>query len=155
MSEPSPHLPAFSVRPHLSHPSEPISIWFTEPLGLLTQITRPATGSVEMARFVIDLAWPALLEVRGSGREPLHMVHELSLLEDMDPEAGRLMTMFGLSARRNIARIVVVEPPTLPRIVHHAINAVGTAMGLIGIPMELMPTLREVVDRYGYRAREA
>jgi hypothetical protein len=151
MTTTGPHPPAFAVPPHLAHPSEPLSIWFTQPLGLLTQITRPSTGSVEMVRFITELAWPALLELRGAGSQPLYIVHDLSLLEDVEPEAGRLMSLFGLSIRKHIERVVVVEPPALHRLVHLAISAVGSALGLIGIPMELAPSLHTVLDQYGLR----
>jgi len=154
MTRTGPHPLAFPAPPHLAHPTEPLSIWFTEPLGLLSQITRPATGSVEMARFITDLAWPALLELRGAGSQPLCIVHDLSLLEDVEPEAGRIMSLFGLSIRQHIDRVVIIEPPALHRLVHLAISAVGSALGLMGIPMELAPALPGVLDQYALRPLE-
>ncbi len=155
MTTPETHRRAFATPPHLAHPEEAMSIWFTEPLGLLSQVTRPATGSVKMARFISELAWPALLELRGAEQQPMFIVHDLSLLEDVEPDAGRILTMFGLSARRDIERVVIVEPPSLPRLVHHAINAAGSALGLIGVRMELVESLDEALDRYQLVAREA
>lgn len=140
--------------PHLRHPSEPFVVWFTEPLGMLTQITHPAPGSAEIARFITELAWPALLELRGGSDQPLFIVHDLSMLEDVEPEAARIMTMFGLSIRKDTERVVIIEPPTLPRFVSLAINAVGTALGLIGIPVELVPTVEDALARHNLKALE-
>ena len=142
---------ALPTPPHLRCPHSPLVVWFTEPLGMLTQLVEPAHGTAAMAEFITGTAWSALQELRGDRAERLLFIHDFSLMDTYDGEARRLLTMWGLSIRRDIDRIVVVQPPVKNRIARMGIAAAATALDMLGVQIELDEVLPVILDRYSVR----
>ncbi len=149
-----PQRPAFATPPHLRSPDGPLFVWFTEPLGMLTQIMEPMHGSPEMARFISGVAWSALLELRGTRRERMIFVHDFTAMDSYDGEARRILTMWGLSIRSDIERIVVIQPPVKNRLARMGIAAAAAALGMLGVELDLDDTLPGALERLGLRPLE-
>ncbi|HLV22987.1 MAG TPA: hypothetical protein VKZ49_18990 [Polyangiaceae bacterium] len=147
MTSPRSVTPAFSEPPHLLHPTGAMAVWFTEPAGMVTQLVRPNRGTTDLACFMAQLAFAALLELRGRRVEQLTFVHDLTLLTGYDEEAKRIWTTWALEIRDRIARIVIVQPRAPETLA--SLEVTATALVPRGVPFETRESVEQAVADFG------
>jgi hypothetical protein len=148
---PETRLPAFDAPPHLTSGHGALAIWLVEPMGMLTQLRRPTHMTPELAEFISELAYSALLEICDDNRQPLTFVHDFSLLTGYDSEARRILTMWGLRITKRIERVVVIQPPIHSELARLGIHAAASALSLVGVRFEIVDSIVEPLEKYALR----
>jgi hypothetical protein len=116
---------------------------------MVTQLLRPARGSAELGYFIAQLAYAALLELRGRRSERLRFVHDLTLMTGYDVEARQILTVWGLEIRDHIERITVVQPQDALDSIRFGLEGSAAALTSRGLRFEIVQRLEDAIGRYG------
>lgn len=127
--------------PHRVHPASGFRLWFTEPLGLLTQVGQRTDADEAVARFIIEAQDE--LDQRGAGKRFVY-VHDWRRLTAYTPGARKLMTEWGLSVRARAERIVVALAPQA-MVLRMGVGVATMALQMAGFAVQVVddvePTL--------------
>lgn len=141
--------------PHLAFESAPVVVWFTDPIGMLIQITSPIHGSADIARFISVTAYERLLELRGASRQRITVVHDYTAITGYDSESRRVLTDWGLRIKNEVERIVVIQPPAKNKMLRMGLGAAASALSMIGLKIDFEDSLILTVGRLGLRPHPA
>jgi hypothetical protein len=141
----------FATAPHITDPSGSIAAWWTDPPGVLAQLTCPTRATTDLAEWLVGPAFDQVL-----GRFP--DASELRVILDMRQMTGRSATARSLLMQRAktvIGRVthVVLVPSVLLGPAY--IKVVETAALLLhagGLRVDIDASLDRVVARYEVRA---
>lgn len=148
-----PAAPVFAAPPHLEHAGV-LRVWFTEPIGVVTQIVHPVHADMEMARFFTDQMDPRLRELGGQPTPDFTFVHAWQHLSGYDTPCRRHLTDWGLGLRDHIRSLVVVLGDDTSSLARMGVNVAFSALRLAGIDARLASDIDEVVTRLELRPRE-
>ncbi len=145
--------PAFGRAPHLVDPASGLAVWFTQPLGLVTQLHERTHLDEAMARFIADTAYGALCRLRAPG-QLFVAVHEWSAMTGYDSAARAVLTDWGVRIRNEVERVVIVLSDAAPKLVRMGVSVASVTLRLAGmrIDAERSPS---VIARLGLRALPA
>ncbi|MBX3251031.1 MAG: hypothetical protein KF901_27890 [Myxococcales bacterium] len=141
---------AFDGRaPHRVHPGSGFRVWFTEPLGLLTQVGEKVDTDESVARFLI--AAQGELDRRRGGSQRFVYVHDWRRLASYTPGARKLMTEWGLDVRSRTDSIVVALAPQA-KVVRMGVTVAIMALQVAGFSMKVVDELEPTLSALDLRA---
>lgn len=153
MTTPPP--PGFAdVLPDMVHRPSGLRVWFTKPLGVLTQVTEQTRGDLAMARFLSGPVTERLFSLRRDVTQKLWFLHEWSAMSGYTKETRAEMTQWGLAIRRDIERIVVCLGPSAPALVRMGVSVASTALTMAGIKLDMTKSMEETLERWEVRPRD-
>ncbi len=135
------------VAPHRVHSPSGFRLWFTEPLGLLTQVGERTDADDDVARFIID-AQAELDRQRPTPR--LLYLHDWRRLTSYTPGARRMMTVWGLSVRERAESIVIALAPDATAL-RVGVGFAGAALKMVGFSVLVVDDLEATVEARGVR----
>ncbi|HEX4334862.1 MAG TPA: hypothetical protein VH062_03050 [Polyangiaceae bacterium] len=141
---------AFPSEPQLSSPSGVVACWFTDPPGMIIQITQRTQGTLEGAQWIGGPAIDAMLR-RFSKREWLTLVLDLRLMTGREPAARHSLVAPAKSLKSRLARIVVVAPERASSIYLSSLLAATTLLSVFGYRVDLKRSLEVVVKKHRIR----
>lgn len=155
MTQPIDRVPtAFAVAPHVTDPSGAIAAWWTDPPGVLAQLTGPARGTTEMAEWLIGPAFDQVI-----GRFP--DTRELRVILDMRQMTGRsanarsLLLQRGKTMIGHVAHVVLVPSTLLGPAYIKVVEASALLLRAAGLRVDIESSLERVIARHGVRPARA
>lgn len=146
--------PVFSaVAPAFDDERSGLRVWFTDPPGMVTQMTREAEITLAMAEF---LAGPVTEALRKLPREPsqrLVFVHEWTRFRSYEPAARDALTAWALSLKGDIGLMLFVIDKQASSMVRMGIKVGTMTLKLAGIDSQLVDSLDPALAAHGIRPR--
>lgn len=146
--------PAFTVDPHLVH-SKDYAVWFTEPLGIVTQVRAPIFADLAMSRFITDDVYPKLRELAAAshdvGPAKYVFIHDWRLAEGYHADARKHLTEWARSIRGEIGHLTVILGDETPALTRMGVNVAFTAMRMVGVDARSSNDLPRVIAELGLR----
>ena len=105
-----------------------------------------------MARLVSQEAYGQLLRLLGSG-ERAFFLYDLAQMIHYETEARTILTQWGVDIRGRVARIVVRPPSQVQRLARMGVQTVVTALGVIGVRIDLVSSLEPFMRENNLRPR--
>jgi hypothetical protein len=140
---------AFPEPPHLTDPSGAIAIWYTQPPGVVLQLTRPVHGTVSHAQW---LAGPAREEMlRRFPHQELIVLFDVHLATGRDPAMRPIMLDVGRGLLGRAERVVVVLPRHLSPAIRSAMEVTLSILRVFGLPLEAASSLTYTLAATGLR----
>jgi hypothetical protein len=140
---------AFAEPPHLVDPRGDIAIWYTEPPGLVLQLTKPTHGTRAHAEW---LAGPSFAELgRRFPNHELIVLFDAHLATGRDPDFRPLMMNVAKALLGRAKRIVVVLPRTVPPALRSAMEVSVALLRLFGLPLEIAASLTYTLAQTGMK----
>lgn len=142
--------PPFPVAPHLQHPSEPVSAWFTEPAGAVMQIAHEMPGTVETVRW---LGGPVRDELFRRFPEPqkVILVQDWRLMLGRDLAARPLFIQLATEMKSRISRSVLILPVHASSLHSMSLRVGMAVLAAIGVHVDIEESLTQVVGSLGLR----
>jgi hypothetical protein len=139
------------VAPHVLHGPSGFRIWFTEPLGILTQIGTQTRADEHMGAVLTGPVTQRLLALRRGPDEKLHFTHEWSRLESYTTQLRADLTKWGVGLRGDIAKLTVVLAPSTTTIVRMGIDVAAVGLRIAGINLDVSYDFRDVQRKLDLR----
>lgn len=139
------------VAPHVLHGPSGFRIWFTEPLGILTQLGNQTRADERMGAVLIGPVTQRLLALPRGPDEKLHFTHEWSSLESYTTQVRADLTKWGVGLRNDIARLTVVLSPATSTIVRMGIDVAAVGLRIAGINLDVSYDFVEVQRKLSLR----
>ncbi len=140
--------------PHVLHVASGFRIWFTQPLGILTQIGETTRADADMGAVLTGPVTEQLMALRGNSTSKLYFTHDWSRMASYSTQVRADMTKWGIGLRSEIERLTVVLSPSTPSIVRMGIDVAAVGLRLAGIGLDVEYDMATVQDRLGLRPLE-
>jgi hypothetical protein len=136
--------------PHAIETRSGFAIWFTQPLGLLSELGEIKHVNIDMARFFIDRT-ESYLTATGQLDAPRVGVHDWSTMISYDADAKSAFMDYVKERKQLITHSSVVLP------VHNALARVGvrtasTVLALLGQRLHFPDDVAKPIEELGLRA---
>ncbi|MBK8261731.1 MAG: hypothetical protein IPK80_10370 [Nannocystis sp.] len=146
--------PVFAdVAPALVHEPSGLRVWFTEPPGLVTQITREAHITVDVARFLAGPVTDVLRSLPRKTGQRFVFVHEWTRFRSYEPEARDELTSWAMSLKQEIGMMLFVISKEASSMVRMGIKVGTMTLKLAGIDSELVESIDPALATHGIRPR--
>jgi len=135
------------------HEASGMRVWFTEPPGMVTQLTDTAEISVAMAEFIAGPVNAALSKLPRSPGQTLLFLHEWTHFRSYEPAARELLTEWAMSLRGDVGLMLFVISKEASSMVRMGIKVGTMTLKLAGIDSELVDSIQPALTARGIRAR--
>lgn len=140
---------ALPPRPHFADESLGVSVYFTNPPGMVVRYRQGTAFEGPVATFVSEQA-DAALRQRFPGVAKFYFVEDFSGCVSYSTEARQIMTAWGKRIKDSTITTVVVPPPMNP-VLLMGINTAIAVLKVAGVGIELAKSLDEAVSRHGLK----
>ena len=144
----------FATSPHVVDPTGSIAAWWTDPPGVLAQLTCPTRATTEIAGWLVGPAFDQLL-----GRFP--GATDLRVILDMRQMTGRSATARSLLMQRaktvvgRVTHVVLVPSVLLGPAYITIVETAALVLRAGGLRVDIDASLDRVITRHGVRAATA
>ena len=135
------------------HDASGLRVWFTDPPGLVTQITDATEISTAMAGFIAGPVNDALITLPRAPGQQLILLHEWTRFRSYEPAARDILTEWAMSLRDEIALMLFVIAKEATPMVRMGIKVGTMTLKLAGIDSELVDTIHPALTARGIRPR--
>ncbi len=136
-------------RPHFGDEALGVSIYFTDPPGMIVRYKQGTAFEAPIATFVSVQGYAAL-QKRFPGSTKFHFVQDFSGAVSYTTEARQIMTSWGKRIKDATVMTVVVPPPLNP-VLQMGITTALAVLNVAGARIEVAKTLVEAVGRHGLK----
>jgi hypothetical protein len=142
--------PVFAEQPHVRCEVGPLAAWFTEPSGVVLQLTEAVVFTLAMARWVGGEGYAAL-----AAHFPGNM--KVSLLLDLRPMTAReaaargVMMEAGQKYLQRFSSVVVVPPIKPPPLYMTTLIGAAALLSAIGPEITIVDSLDQALERLEFR----
>jgi hypothetical protein len=140
---------AFPTAPHLLHASDALACWFTEPPGVLLQITAPVDGTASMVAWMAGEVHEALLSRYPIG--DLTIILDLRLMTGREPSARHGLVEPAKRLKARAARTILLPPRNASRLYLGSMYAATALLSAVGIHVEIAQSMTKVVTTHRLR----
>lgn len=127
--------PIFPGPPFRRSDRSPISVWFTDRPGFVTQLTAPYMLDEAGADFITEAWAQGAAELRLPPDLPLVVLHEWSLMQGYTAEARRRLMAWGRSIRANVSVVEFKLSPAAPVLVRMGASVVASVFSTFRTPV--------------------
>jgi len=144
----------FAIAPHVVDPTGSIAAWWTDPPGVLVQLTYPTRATTEIAGWLAGPAFDQLL-----GRFP--GASDLRVILDMRQMTGRSATARSLLMQRaktvvgRVTHVVLLPSVLLGPAYIKVVETAALVLRAGGLRVDIDASLDRVIARHGVRAAAA
>ncbi len=135
------------------HDASGLRVWFTDPPGLVTQITDTTEISTAMAEFIAGPVSEALARLPRTPGQRLIFLHEWTHFRSYEPAAREILTEWAMSLRDEIGLMLFVISKEANSMVRMGIKVGTMTLKLAGIDSELVDTIHPALAARGIRPR--
>jgi hypothetical protein len=152
MTQPPPSLSApFAVAPHVTDPSGLVAAWWTDPPGVLVQLTGPARGTTEMAEWLIGPAFDQVVR-RFPDASDLRVILDMRQMTGRSATARSLLLQRGKTLIGRVTHVVLVPSTLLGPAYIKVVEAAALLLRGAGLRVDVEASLERVIARHGVRA---
>ncbi len=139
--------------PAMVHDASGLRVWFTDPPGLVTQITDSTEISTAMAEFIAGPVNDELAKLPRAPGQRLIFLHEWTHFRSYEPAAREILTEWAMSLRDEIGLMLFVISKEANSMVRMGIKVGTMTLKLAGIDSELVDTIHPALAARGIRPR--
>jgi len=143
------------VPPHMLHGPSGFRVWFTHPLGILTQLGHQTHADEQMGAMLSGPVTRRLMEFSRRSQDKLLFTHDWSRLESYSGQVRSDLTRWGVALRHDIARLTVVLSPNTPTITRMGIEAAAGGLRVAGIQLDVYYDFTDVQAKLALRPHPA
>jgi hypothetical protein len=136
----------FSPRPDVLDPSGEIAIWYTDPPGLIMQLTRPAHVTLDGVKWLVGPGHQ-MMEERFPGVTAFITVLDLRRMTSRDYAARTLILDRSFARRDRFRQSYVLLPENAGPIYRTSAQAGVTLLRVMGFPVEVAASLDDAVRK--------
>ena len=136
--------PAFAVPPHIVDESGAIVGWFTEPAGVVLQLTRPTRGTTELAKWLVGPGYTQLIR-RFPDTSDLYVVLDMRQMTGRAATARALMIEHAKLIAKQLGTVVVLPSVHLGALYVKVIEATALMLRPFGVRIEIEHELQHVL----------
>jgi hypothetical protein len=142
---------AFTVPPHLVHPSKDLVCWFTDPPGIVIQIVNAVPGTLSMASWLGRTAQAALF-ARFPGVHDLIVVLDLRSMTGREPAARGGLVEPAKRMKSRVTRTILLPPKNASQVYLGSMYAATALLSAFGVHVDIQRGMGKVLASYGLRA---
>lgn len=140
----------FDAPPHVTDPSGTIAVWWTDPPGIVLQLTRPARGTTAMAEWMVGPGVDLLVR-RFPECFDMRIVLDLRQMTGRSATARSLLMQAAKALSERVAHVVVLPSPHMGPAYSKVIEGTAGLLRLLGMRVDIEHALDRVLERHGVR----
>lgn len=142
---------AFPEAPHLEAPTGDVVAWFTEPSGILIQVTRPTRIEVRHAEWIVGPLRAEALR-RFPDRENAVLIIDSTLMTGREPAVRTILMEAAREVRQHVARTILIPPSNAGPVYLASLEVACSILQVFGIRLDIVRSLPFVLSSLGVRA---
>ena len=143
--------PAFSSEPHLRFEGGKLVAWFTDPPGIVVQLTEATVFTREMAEWMVGPGLSALQQRFSRGSE-LRMLLDLRPMTSREPAARQIIMGAATRHMFMFAKLGVIAPAKPPPLYMVTLHGAIALLSAIGPEIRIFETLEAALQAMGLNA---
>jgi hypothetical protein len=136
--------PAFAVPPHVVDESGAIVGWFTEPAGVVLQLTRPTRGTTELAKWLVGPGYTQIIR-RFPDTRDVYVVLDMRQMTGRAATARSLLIEHAKLIAKQLGTVVVLPSVHLGALYVKVIEATALMLRPFGVRIEIEHDLQRVL----------
>jgi hypothetical protein len=144
------HVVGFTTPPDVVDPTGSIAVWWTDPPGVLLQLTRPARGTTAMAEWLIGPLFDALVRRFPEARE-LRVILDMRHMTGRSAIARALMLRHAKAIARRLGQVVIVPSTHLGPAYIKLLEATALLLSVAGVRLVIEHNLDRALEKQGLR----
>jgi hypothetical protein len=115
-----------------------LKVWFTEPPGIVTQLSRRVRADMDMVHFLSRDVDARLFSLPRPPGSRMVFIHDWRRLDSYSTEVRNHMVAWGKRRRADIGELVVVQGTDASPLARMGISMASTALGMFGLRLTVV-----------------